>query len=126
MPRKGQDRPGAISGYWLSRRPNSDQWCRTWFDRGARQTRRASLGTDDLEHARVLLAQWVTLNAAPRREHPQDVPLATVFARYYAKHGRHTVGAATLRRNLHVMLETFPVGVTVGELNLELQPAAVT
>ena len=51
MPRNEQDRPGAIGGYWLSRRPNSDQWCRTWFDRNTRQTSRASLGVTPRECA---------------------------------------------------------------------------
>ena len=121
---KDRDQLGRIGDFWLSRRPNSPQWCRTWFDPGTRQTRRASLGTDDLESAKIHLAEWITLNVTLRRQQPRDVPLATVFARYYEKHAKHTLGAGTQRGNLFAMLKVFPQGITAGELNLETQQAA--
>ncbi len=118
------DQPGRIGDYWLSRRPNSAQWCRTWFDAAARQTRRASLGTDDFDAARIALAQWVTLNVSLRQQHPRDVPLATVFARYYQQHGAATRSAGINRRNLYLMLTALPEGMTVGELTLDQQHRA--
>jgi integrase len=37
-----RQQPGRIGEYWLSKRPNSPFWCRTWFDPAKRQTRRES------------------------------------------------------------------------------------
>ncbi len=118
------EQPGRIGDYWLSRRPNSAHWCRTWFDAGTRQTRRASLGIDDFDAARVALAQWLTLNVTLRQQHPRDVPLATVFARYYQNHAAATRSAGINRRNLYLMLTALPEGITVGELTLDQQHRA--
>ena len=63
----GEGRLGQIGRYWLSRRRNSAAWCRTWFDASTRQTCRASLGTDDLDEAKLALAAWITANAQPTR-----------------------------------------------------------
>ena len=122
---KRADHLGRIGDYWLSQRPNSAQWCRTWFDPATRQTRRSSLGTDDLEQAKLALAEWVTIHVSQGMQQPRDVPLATVFARYYEKHARHVVGASIQRGNLRLMLETLPEGLSVAELNLEAQQDAV-
>ncbi len=48
-----QERPGQIGNYWLSQRTGSKNWCRTWFDAATRQTNRASLGTTDIQEAKV-------------------------------------------------------------------------
>ena len=53
------------------------------------------------------------------------MPLADVVVRYYEKHGRHVVSSASVRRNLAVMLEALPAGITVAELTLELQAGVV-
>jgi integrase len=126
LPKQRSDQLGRIGNFWLSRRPNSGQWCRTWFDPGTRQTRRASLGTENLEQAKFVLAEWVTRNVALRREQPRDVPIAVVFARYYEKHAQSAIGADIQRGNLRTMLGVLPEGITVAELNLEAQRAAVT
>ncbi len=121
MSKPDKDQPGRIGDYWLSRRPNSGQWCRTWFDPATRQTRRASLGTDDLDAAKIALAQWFTLNVTLRQQHPRDVPLASVFARYFQHHGKDVRSAGINRRNLYLMLTALPEGITVGDLTLESQ-----
>ena len=125
MPRKRADRPGQIGDYWPSRRPNSAAWCRTWFDERSRQTRRASLGTDDFEQAKLALAAWVTLNGRHEREQPKDVLLGGVFVRYMHQHGNDTRGSVQQRRNLRLVLEALPAGTTVAELTLERQAEAV-
>lgn len=109
-----------IGSHWLSKRDNSPVWCRTWFDKDARQTRRASLGTESLEEAKIRLAEWVTLNVTLRQEEPRDVPLATVCMRYFEKHGRDIVGSGTQRRNLELLLERIPE-FSVAEFTLEKQ-----
>ena len=118
-------RPFQIGKFYLSQRPNSAQWCRTWFDADTRQTRRESLGTGDLESAKVELARWVTLHADREREHPRDVPLGDVFIRYYQKHADTSAAPFPCRRNLAVILEALPPDVTVADLTLERQAEAV-
>jgi len=123
MPGKRTDRLGQIGDFWLSQRPNSAVWCRTWFDPLTRQTCRASLGTDDLEAARIALAEWVTIHGRRGTQDPRDVPLAEVFARYYQRKGRLAASAGSQRRNLYLALEMLPAGMVVSELTLDAQHA---
>lgn len=51
-------KPFELGGYWLSKRPNSDSWCRTWYDQSAQQVRRVSLGTANDQEAKKRLKQW--------------------------------------------------------------------
>lgn len=125
MPRQRQQRLGQLAGYWLSKRPNSPQWCRTWFDPDTRQTRRASLGTDDLAAAERALAEWITRNVAPQRAEPAEITVARAFARYFERHGQHVIGADAQRRSLAQMLKHLPEGITVGELTRDAQEACV-
>jgi len=125
MSTKSDERPFQLGPYWLSQRPNSPQWCRTWFDANTRQTRRTSLGTDDLDAAKETLAAWYTLNGSRSREEPHSVVLATVCARYQDKQGQHVRSANIQRRNLTIILEALPLGITVGEFTLERQMEVV-
>jgi len=125
VPRSRQQHQGQLAGYWISKRPNSAQWCRTWFDPDSRQTRRASLGTDDLAAAEIALAEWITRNVATQRAEPCDVTVARVFTRYHQQHGQHLIGAASQRASLAMMLQHLPEGITVGELKLDAQADVV-
>lgn len=109
-----------IGEYWLDKRAGSDNWCRCWFDRDTRQTCRASLGTRDLEAAKVKLAQWVTLNARVKKADPADRLLAEVCARYFAKHGPDIIGQKSQRRSLEMMLERLDP-ISVDEFTMEVQ-----
>lgn len=97
MSRKHNERLGQLGDYWLSRRGNSPMWCRTWFDPKSRQTKRASLGTEDFQEAQLRLAEWVTTSAKMEGGRPQDVPLETVLLRYYHQHARHLRSADQAR-----------------------------
>lgn len=68
----------------------------------------------------------MTRNVVLHQQPPRDVPLATVFSRYYDKHARNAVGADIQQGNLRRMIDVLPDGITVAELNLEAQRAAVT
>jgi hypothetical protein len=126
MRRKQQPtRPGQIGNYWLSRRPNSPVWCRTWFAADTRQTCRASLGTDDLAAAGIALAQWVTTNVGTDRAAPNEITLARVFVRYYERHGKHIIGAKAQRVSLAMMLKGVPEGITVAAFTRDGQHEAV-
>lgn len=81
------DRLAQIGDYWLSKRPGSAQWCRTWYDADTRQTKRASLGTDDFPAAQIALAEWVVRHAKLGKQAPQDTPLAQVLVRYWHRKG---------------------------------------
>jgi integrase len=119
-------RPDQIGDYWISQRPGSPMWCRTWFDPRTRQTCRASLGTDNLETARLALAEWVTLNGHRGQQDARQALLADVFIRYQQQHARHTRGVGQQRRNLVLILERLPAGITVAELRLEQQQQVVS
>jgi integrase len=118
-------RPGQIGDYWLSRRPNSTYWCRTWFDPNTRQTCRASLGIDDFAAAVVALAQWVTLNVGTDRAAPGDVSLGRIFGRYYERHGKYLAGSEAQRVSLAMILRAVPEGMTVASFTLDAQHEAV-
>ena len=96
----GEGRLGQIGRYWLSRRRNSAAWCRTWFDASARQTCRASLGTEDLDEAKLALAAWITANAKPERTRPEDAPLETYLVRYLEQHAKYLPSAEPTRSGL--------------------------
>ena len=96
---------GEIGGYWLTKRRNSPNWCRTWYDRDKRQTRRASLGEADPERAKLALSKWVLENAIPEQRASKDVPLAEVFARYWLNRGRHVPSKKAQRANLDILNE---------------------
>jgi len=114
-----------IGDYWLSKRQNSPNWCRTWFDRDTRQTRRVSLGTGDFERAKVLLAQWVTTHGDWSQTGAGDVMLADVFTRYHEQHVRHEVAQPdSQRRSLYIVLEAAPEA-TVADFGLERQERIV-
>ncbi len=119
------ERRGSIAGFWLSKRAGSSAWYRTWFDGTTRQTRRASLGTGNLAEAERRLAEFITKSVPISRADPVSVMLVHVFVRYNERHGRHTIGAASQRTSLLMMLRYLPEGITVGELTLDAQHEAV-
>lgn len=80
-------RIGQIGDYWLSQRPGSKQWCRTWYDAATRQTKRASLGTDDLPAAQIALAEWFVKYAKLGKQAAEVVPLEQVLVRYWHRTG---------------------------------------
>jgi len=114
-----------IGRYYLSRRPNSDSWCATWFDPATRQTRRESLGTSDFGDAQIALAKWVTINGDRDREQVHDAALGEIFMRYYHKHGQHVRSASSMRRNLFLVLDALPPDISVAGLTLDRQHEAV-
>lgn len=88
-----QERPGQIGDFWLSLRPGSAQWCRTWYDAGSRQTKRASLGTDDFQAAKLKLWEWFAKNGRLAMQAPQEASLDMVLVRYWEQHGRELASA---------------------------------
>jgi site-specific recombinase XerC len=122
MPRP--KRSGTLGGYWLSQRDNSPNWCRTWFDRATRQTKRASLSTDDFHQAELKLAAWIAKNAQIRDQHPADLPLATVLTRYWFGHAKDLPSAVQAKRGLRYWSEFFTTD-SVADLTPARQEAFV-
>lgn len=121
---QGKQHRGQIGNYWLSRRSGSNQWCRTWFDADARQTRRASLGTADFEQAQLELARWIVENERPKDQRPSEVPLAAVLTRYYQGHAQHIRSAEAARFALKKWSDHFGEA-TVSEITEDAQRAFV-
>ena len=113
------DRPGQIGDYWLSQRPNSPQWCRTWFDPATRQTRRVSLGTGDFAEAQGRLAEWYVLNVRIQDRAPEEVEFGTVLDRYYEQHAKHLASGDQARIAIAHMKKHLPALVS------ELGPQAM-
>jgi integrase len=86
-----------IGRFFLQRRRNSPAWCACWFDAESRQTRRSSLGTGDLQEAKVRLAEFVTKNETLKDAKPSDVLLEAVLIRYWEGHAKHIASAEQAR-----------------------------
>ena len=121
---KSAKRAGEINGYWLSQRPGSAMWYRTWFDAETRQTRRVSLGTDDFGAAGLALATWVTANAKPRGADPREVTLAGVFVRYHKSLGERHPGAASQLVSMRMVNRVSAPKLSVAEFTPGVQEEA--
>lgn len=95
-----QERPGQIGDYWLTQRPGSRQWCRTWYDPKSRQTRRASLGTDDFQQGKLKLWEWFAEHGRLGKQAAQVTPLAQVLVRYWEQHGKALASAEQIKVSL--------------------------
>src|SRR5437868_27962 len=93
-------RPGQIGSYWLSKKPDrsgaGDAWCKTWYDKRARQTCRVSLGTTDFQEASLALANWVVENDREGGDiRPDKVLIETVLLNYWFDHAQKLPSAST-------------------------------
>ena len=105
MPRYNSEKVFQLGEFWLSKRKNSDAWYRTWFDHKARQKRRISLGTADIEEAKQALTDWFVLYHTKTDEQPEDVTLAELFARYYEHYGSKLRSHKNVQRYLRYWLD---------------------
>jgi len=110
-----QERPGQIGDYWLSQRPGSKQWCRTWYDADARQTKRASLGTDNFQEGKLKLWEWFAKHGRLGQQQPQEAALELLLVRYYEQHAAALPSREVARAALGYWSDFF-AGATVSEL----------
>lgn len=113
-----------LGEYWLSRQARSANWCRTWFDRGTQQTKRASLGTGELEEAKRRLAEWVLRNRELKHEDPRDIPVSVVLQRYVDEHAAKLPSADTAKR-ARKLWEAFWGDDAVSDMTVQRQEAFV-
>lgn len=111
-----QERLAQIGDYWLSKRPGSEQWCRTWYDGRARQTRRASLGASDFQAAQIALAEWVVRHAKLGKQAPAETPLEQVLVRYWHRKGSSLAAKEVTEIALAYWSEFF-AGAVVSEVS---------
>lgn len=92
-----QERPGQIGDYWLSKRPGSQQWCRTWYDDATRQTRRASLGTADFQEGKLKLWEWFAKHGRIAKQEAAQASLDMLLVRYWEQHASALPSAETAK-----------------------------
>jgi integrase len=106
-----------IAGYWLSQRPRSRMWYATWFDKRTRQTKRRSLGVEDIREAEVRLAEFVVRHSQPRNVEANEAALATVLLRYWHGHASKIASHVQARIALALWNE-FWAEATISELSI--------
>ena len=111
-----EDRLCQIGDYWLSKTDKSPNWCRTWFDKEARQTRRKSLLTDDLAEAQQALANFVAATPTYDRKDPSQVTVHAILIWYYESHAKDLVIGSATKCAISLWGEFFPNTTTVDEL----------
>lgn len=110
-----------VGEFWLSQQSRSPNWCRTWYDHKARQTKRSSLGTTDFEEAKQALNDWFILQHQKKNADPQDMLLSELFARYYEKQGRHMKSVDLVRVSLRYWLEFYGEKTLAEAANIQEQ-----
>ena len=105
--RKGSKSPLKLGETWLGRRGDSGAWYRYWWDAERGCTRRASLGTEDLEEAKQLLREWYAREHHPENARIEDVPLATIIRLYYEEHAMNIPSHEAARIALNLWLDHF-------------------
>jgi integrase len=122
--RTRRNRPGQIGDFWLSRRPNSPAWCRTWFHADSRQTKRESLGVENFDEAFQLLSDWYAQHRLKRAE-PDETKLADIFLRYWTDHAEHIRSASSAKVHLRVALELMDGDPLVSDFGIVEQEALI-
>jgi hypothetical protein len=117
MPRPRQHPLFELGEFWIGREPTSPLLYRYWRDRDARRTKRATLGTDDLEEAKIRLAE-IVLRAQPVTTTSE---LAAIFDKYCDEHGDKTETGKTARGACRLFLECWGKAATVATVTEENQ-----
>lgn len=72
-----------LAGYWIGREPGRDALYCYWYDTGTGRVRRRTLGTEDIESAKLKLAEIATQGTAARTtRQPGDVTIVSVLDHY--------------------------------------------
>jgi hypothetical protein len=82
-----------IGDQWIAHDPGSPFLHRFWTEPGTGRTRRSSLGTTDLNEAKLALAE-IVVKGAPKTV---DAPLAAVLLKYFEEHADRLVSAKIAR-----------------------------
>src|SRR5215212_4535726 len=110
-----------LGRYWIARVAGSGNLYRFWYDAGAGETRRRSLGTTDLEQAKIELAALVTKEGSGRPVEPKDAPLIAVLTRYWEEHTDKQRNTAQPRLAGRLLLEFLGTDARVGTFTRKRQ-----
>lgn len=115
-----QERLGEIGEFWLSKRRGSEQWCRTWYDTNTQQTRRSSLGTSDLQEAKLKLWEWYARHGKVEKQAATESPLELVLVRYWEQHAKYLASSEMEQIALRYWSDFFS-GAAVSEVTPQRQ-----
>src|SRR4051812_32022443 len=85
MPRPRQKALFELGGQWIAKEAGKPGFYRFWHDAGTGHSRRASLGTADIEVAKTRLAE-IIVRGAPKSS---DSHLSIVLERYFVERSDH-------------------------------------
>lgn len=103
MPRPRAQPLFALGDQWIAHDPGSPFLYRFWTEPGTGRTRRASLGTADIEEAKLKLAE-IVLMGAPKTP---DAPLSVILEKYFEDQTDKLRSAKIARGHGRKMLEFF-------------------
>lgn len=117
MPRPRARNLFELGGQWIAEEPGRPGLYRFWNDPGNGRTRRASLGTADLEIAKKRLAE-VIVNGATKTN---DSHLTVVLENYFIAKTDHLTSKHSARNAGRLMLECWGALAKVRSITLERQ-----
>lgn len=116
-----KDPPFRLGRYWIDRVAGSANWYRFWYDAGAGETRRRSLGTADIELAKVKLAAHVIKEGSGQPVEPKDALLIAVFNHYWEERSDKLRSKAQARCAGRYLLEFLGNDARVGAFSRKRQ-----
>lgn len=117
MPRPRARSLFEIGGYWLSTIPSRKGLYAFWTDAGNGGTRRCSLGTADIEEAKLKLAE-LALRGSPASA---NSPLSIVLENYFLERTDLLPSKNAARHAGRIFLEVWGPSVRVGDITAEKQ-----
>ena len=111
MPRPRSRPLFELGGQWIATDPGSKKLYRFWTEPGSGRTRRSSLGTENLEEAKLALAKHVTAEGPKTHSSPLSVVLEVYFVEHTDKLPSKVVARSHGRKLLSFVGQTSRVGV---------------
>ena len=106
-----------LEGQWIAKEPGKAGLYRFWRDAGIGRTRRASLGTTDIEIAKSRLAE-IVITGSPKNI---DTHLAIVLESYFVERTDHLASSGPARNAGRLLLECWGTLVKTGAIIEERQ-----
>jgi integrase len=113
MPRPRARSIFELGGYWLSTIPNREGLYAFWTDARNGGTRRQSLGTSDIEQAKLKLAE-IVLKGAPATA---NSPLSIILENYFLARTDHLPSKDPARASGRVFLEQWGIAAKVSDIS---------
>jgi len=112
MPRLKARSEFELAGQWIAQEPGRPGYYRFWIDPAIGRTRRASLGTTDIEEAKARLAE-IVVRGAPA---DSDTHLAIILEKYFVERTDYLASSKPARHAGRLLLECWGEMVKVSAL----------